>query len=145
MYEYGDEAGAEVLKAHAETAWRSGDAMLEIIKKVNSSSVGGWDARWAKKKEPEGGDILAESFEPPQRGLLQLQIGTDHAATLYGKWLFDANFTTALPLCRASLDAMVARTREGARFSHVARAMRLDSGRGRSTVRMKRVRDAGEA
>lgn len=28
----------------------------------------------------------------------------DHCVTLYGKWIFDSNFSHALPLCQESLD-----------------------------------------
>ena len=72
--------------------------------------------------------LIAPDFKPPA-GPLLLQLGVDHAITLVGSWLFDANLPHALPLSRESLDTIVAVTHHEATFSHVARALQLMPGR----------------
>ena len=52
----------------------------------------------------------------------------DHAVTLVGGWLFDANMPHALPLSRESLDTIMAVTHHEAKFTHVARAVQLIPG-----------------
>ena len=59
-----------------------------------------------------------------------------HAVATLGGLIFDAAEKRALPLSRAALDRCVGAQLHGARFSHVARAVRLLPGK---TVR-KRLR-----
>ena len=49
----------------------------------------------------------------------------NHAVTTLGGLIFDAADARALPLTRASLDRCAGFHRNGARFSHVARALHL--------------------
>ena len=64
---------------------------------------------------------------------LQL-VGSDgsgtHAVATLGGLIFDAAEARALPLSRAALDRCVGAQLNGARFSHVARAVRLVPGKG---------------
>ena len=64
---------------------------------------------------------------------LQL-VGSDgagtHAVATLGGLIFDAAEVCALPLSRAALDRCVGAQLNGARFSHVARAVRLVPGKG---------------
>ena len=63
---------------------------------------------------------------------LQL-VGSDgagtHAVATLGGLIFDAAEARALPLSRAALDCCVGAQLNGARFSHVARAVRLVPGK----------------
>ena len=73
-----------------------------------------------------GHDPLAQIIDAPIN--LQL-VGTDgagtHAVATLGGPVFDAAEARALPLSRAALDRCVGLQLNGARFSHVARAVRL--------------------
>ena len=129
---FGDDAGAKAIKAHAPDAWKADesgeipgfDALSSLLEEVNTARVAGWSARWARPAEK---DILAPGFDPPDEPLL-LQLSATHAATLCGRWLFDANFSHAKPLSRESLDEMLLRTHAEERFSKVKRAVRLSAG-----------------
>ena len=75
-------------------------------------------------------DPLALRFDEPV--LMQL-VGSDgagtHAVATLGGLVFDAAEARALPLSRATLDRCVGIHRNGAMFSHVARAVRLVPGK----------------
>ena len=62
-----------------------------------------------------------------------LRVGSDgagtHAVATLGGLVFDASEARALPLSRAALDHCVGAQLNGARFSHVARAVRLVPGK----------------
>ena len=77
-----------------------------------------------------GHDPLTSAIAEPVN--LQL-VGTDgagtHAVATLGGLIFDAAEARALPLSRASLDRCVGAHLSGARFSHVARAVRLVPGK----------------
>ena len=78
----------------------------------------------------KGHDPLATVINAPVN--LQL-VGTDgagtHAVATLGGFVFDAAEARALPLSRAALDHCVGAQLNGARFSHVARAVRLVPGK----------------
>ena len=83
----------------------------------------------------------AASRSPPmtrsRRSLLSLSnlqlVGSDgagtHSVATLGGYIFDAAETHALPLSHAALDRCVGAHLNGARFSHVARAVRLVPGK----------------
>ena len=60
-------------------------------------------------------------------------VGSDgagtHAVATLGAFIFDAAEQRALPISRAALDHCVGAQLNGARFSHVARAVRLVPGK----------------
>ena len=96
------------------------------MRDVVNDSAAGWDV------EPiHGHDPLATIFSEPVN--LQL-VGTDgagtHAVATLGGLIFDAAEARAMPLSRAALDRCVGAQLNGARFSHVARAVRLVPGKG---------------
>ena len=62
-------------------------------------------------------------FTSPQ--LVASDGARNHAVTTLGGLIFDAAEARALPLTRASLDRCAGFHRNGARFSHVARALHL--------------------
>ena len=141
VHAFGDEAGAAAIAVHAAEALRADDTLHSLLTEVNSKCVCCWQARWAKPFEKR---ILADGFVPPSQPML-LQLGTSHAVTLCGRWLFDSNFQKALPLSRASLDAVLERTCTGARFSHVSRAVVLSAGTSvKKHVGKKRRREQAE-
>ena len=71
-------------------------------------------------------------------------VGSDgagtHAVATLGGLIFDAAERRALPLSRAALDHCVGAQLNGARFSHVARAVRLVPGK---SLRKRLRRAAG--
>ena len=73
-------------------------------------------------------------------------VGTDgagtHAVATLGGFIFDAAEARAMPLSRAALDRCVGAQLNGARFSHVARAVRLVPGKG---LRKRLQREARES
>ena len=75
-------------------------------------------------------DPLTTMIDTPVN--LQL-VGSDgagtHAVATLGGLIFDAAEARALPLSRAALDCCVGAQLNGARFSHVARAVRLVPGK----------------
>ena len=89
------------------------------------TDAAGWSSR-----PIAGHDPLATIIDTP----VNLQIvGSDgagtHAVATLGKLIFDAAEPRALPLSRAALDHCVGAQLNGARFSHVARAVRLVPGK----------------
>ena len=91
------------------------------MRDVVTDSAAGWEV-----VPIHGHDPLATIFSEPVN--LQL-VGSDgagtHAVATLGSLIFDAAEARAMPLSRAALDRCV-----GARFSHVARAVRLVPGKG---------------
>jgi hypothetical protein len=67
--------------------------------------------------------LLNHSLHTPQ--LVSSDGARNHAVTTLGGLIFDAAEARALPLTRASLDRCAGFHRNGARFSHVARALHL--------------------
>ena len=104
------------------------------VRNVVNNSVGGWDVAPITSHDP-----LSPMFCEPV--LLQL-VGSDgagtHAVATLGDLIFDATEARALPLSRAALDRCVGAQLNGARFSHVARAVRLVPGKSVHT-RMRRA------
>ena len=105
-------------------AGQSNDAFGNVRDVVNDS-VAGWDVA-----PISGHDPLAMVIDTPVN--LQL-VGSDgagtHAVATLGGLIFDASEARALPLSRAALDHCVGAQLNGARFSHVARAVRLVPGK----------------
>ena len=91
------------------------------MRNVVNDSAAGWEV-----VPVTGHDPLATIFSEPIN--LQL-VGTDgagtHAVATLGGFIFDAAEARAMPLSRAALDRCVGAQLNGARFSHVARAVRL--------------------
>jgi hypothetical protein len=89
------------------------------------TDAAGWSSR-----PIAGHDPLATIIDTPVN--LQL-VGSDgagtHAVATLGGLIFDAAEPRALPLSRAALDHCVGAQLNGARFSHVARAVRLVPGK----------------
>ena len=129
MHRYGDASAATTIATCAREALASGDAFSHVRNVVNNS-VGGWDVAPITSHDP-----LSPMFCEPV--LLQL-VGSDgagtHAVATLGDLIFDATEARALPLSRAALDRCVGARLTGARFSHVARAVRLMPGK---SVRMR--------
>ena len=72
-----------------------------------------------------------------------LQLGAHHCVTLLGNWLFDHNHEHALPLSRASLNAIMRKTLIGGDFTYVARALVLRPGKSVRKHVNKRKREGG--
>jgi hypothetical protein len=89
------------------------------------TAAAGWSSRPIATHDP-----LATLIDTPVN--LQL-VGSDgagtHAVATLGGLIFDAAEARALPLSRAALDHCVGAQLNGARFSHVARAVRLVPGK----------------
>ena len=119
----------------ADRAGQSNDAFGNVRDVVNDS-VAGWDVA-----PISGHDPLAMVIDAPVN--LQL-VGSDgagtHAVATLGGLVFDASEARALPLSRAALDHCVGAQLNGARFSHVARAVRLVPGK---SLRKRLRREAG--
>ena len=96
------------------------------MRDIVTDSAAGWEVVPIK-----GHDPLASIFSEPVN--LQL-VGSDgagtHAVATLGGLIFDAAEARTLPLSRAALDHCVGARLNGARFSHVARAVRLVPGKG---------------
>ena len=109
---------------HLNVAGQSGDAFGHVTSVVRSDAAG-----WSSAPIT-GHDPLATVFPEPVN--LQL-VGSDgagtHAVATLGGLIFDAAEARALPLSRAALDRCVGAQLNGARFSHVARAVRLVPGK----------------
>ena len=124
MHEYGDACGAAAIAACARAALASDDAFAHVAMAVRTDAAGWSSAPMA------GHDPLAQIIDAPIN--LQL-VGTDgagtHAVATLGGLVFDAAEARALPLSRAALDRCVGVQFNGARFSHVARAVRLLPGK----------------
>ena len=92
---------------------------------VATLNAAGWSSR-----PIAGHDPLATIIDTPVN--LKL-VGSDgagtHAVETLGGLIFDAAEPRALPLSRAALDHCVGAQLNGARFSHVARAVRLVPGK----------------
>ena len=110
--------------AHARAALTSTDAFRHVTDAVRADAAG-WSSAPIK-----GHDPLAQTIDVPVN--LQL-VGTDgagtHAVATLGGLIFDAAEACALPLSREALDHCVGAQLNGARFSHVARAVRLVPGK----------------
>jgi hypothetical protein len=124
MHEYGDAAGAAAIAACARAALASGDAFRHVTDAVRTHAAG-WSSTPIAGHNP-----LATVVDTPVN--LQL-VGSDgagtHAVATLGGLIFDSAEACALPLSRASLDYCVGARLNGARFSHVARAVRLVPGK----------------
>ena len=108
------------------------------MRDVVTDSAAGWEV-----VPITGHDPLATIFSEPVN--LQL-VGTDgagtHAVATLGGLIFDAAEARALPLSRAALNQCVGAQLNGARFSHVARAVRLVPGK---RLRKRLRREARES
>ena len=95
------------------------------MRDVVTDSAAGWEV-----VPIHGHDPLATIFSEPVN--LQL-VGSDgagtHAVATLGGLIFDAAEARAMPLSRAALDRCVGAQLNGARFAHVARAVRLVPGK----------------
>ena len=124
MHEYGDVSGAAAVATCARAALASGDAFGHVTAAVRTDAAG-----WSSTPMA-GHDPLAQIIDTPIN--LQL-VGTDgtgtHAVATLGGLVFDGAEARALPLSRAALDRCVGEQLNGARFSHVARAVRLVPGK----------------
>ena len=135
MHVYGDAPGAAAVAACARAALASRDAFGHVTTAVRTAAAG-----WSSTPIT-GHDPLKTNIDTPVN--LQL-VGSDgagtHAVATLGGCIFDAAEARALPLSRASLDHCVGAQLNGARFSHVARAVRLVPGKSLS----KRLRSASD-
>ena len=124
VHSYGDASAAATIAACARDALSSGDAFGHVQNVTNDLAVG-WSVHPLSAHNP-----LASLLSEPVN--LQL-VGSDgagtHAVATLGPLIFDAAEARALPLSRASLDRCVGVLLNGARFSHVARAVRLVPGK----------------
>lgn len=124
MYEYGDASGAAAIASRARAALASDDAFGHVTAAVRTDAAG-----WSSAPIT-GHDPLTTITDVPIN--LQL-VGTDgagtHAVATLGGLIFDAAEKRALPLSRAALDRCVGAQLNGARFSHVARAVRVVPGK----------------
>ena len=115
---------AAALAACARAALASGDAFGYVTTAVRTDAAG-WSSMPLSSHDPLA-TILGEPVN------LQL-VGTDgagtHAVATLGGLVFDAAEVRALPLSRETLDRCVGAQLNGARFSHVARAVRLVAGK----------------
>lgn len=131
VHHYGDRAAASVLAGCAPAALKSNDA-FGWMRNVTNDLLAGWSVAPMTEHDPVTNIV-------PVPVNLQL-VGTDgagtHAVATLGDLIFDSAEACALPLSRANLDRCVGARLNGARFSHVARAVRLVPGK---SVR-KRVR-----
>ena len=131
VYHFGDETAAAVIASNAHMALKSDDAFGHVRNVVHDSAAG-WDVAAIT-----GHDPVANIIQEPVN--LQL-VGSDgagsHAIATLGDLIFDSAEACALPLSRANLDRCVGSRLNGARFLHIARAVRLVPGK---SVR-KRVR-----
>ena len=123
VHEYGDASAAAALASCARAALASGDAFGHMTDAVRTEAAG-WSSKPITAHDPLT-NILGEPVN------MQL-VGTDgagtHAVATLGGVIFDAAEARALPLSRAALDHCVGAQLNGARFSHVARAVRLVPG-----------------
>ena len=124
IHEYGDASAAAAIAGCARDALASGDAFGYVAAAVRTDAAG-WSCTPIK-----GHDPLATVLDTPVN--MQL-VGSDgagtHAVATLGGLIFDAAEARALPLSRAALDRCVGAQLNGARFSHVARAVRLVPGK----------------
>ena len=134
MHEFGDAIGAAAIAGCARAALANPDAFGHVIEAVRTDAAG-----WSSKPLT-GHDPLTHIIGTPVN--MQL-VGTDgagtHAVATLGGLIFDAAEQRALPLSRAALDHCVGAQLNGARFSHVARAVQLVPGK---SLR-KRLRGSG--
>lgn len=133
MHHYGDASGGTAIAACARAALASDDAFGHVTAAVRIDAAG-WSSEPITDHDP-----LATIIETP----VNMQIvGSDgagtHAVATLGGYIFDAAEARALPLTRAALDRCVGAQLNGARFSHVARAVRLVPGK---SLRKRRRRD----
>ena len=124
MHEYGDAVGATAIADCARVAIASSDAFGFVTEVVHTDAAG-WSSVPILNHAP-----LTSIVHTPVN--LQL-VGTDgagtHAVATLGGFIFDAAEQRALPLSRAALDHCVGAQLNGARFSHVARAVQLVPGK----------------
>lgn len=133
MHHYGDASGGTAIAACARAALASDDAFGHVTAAVRIDAAG-WSSEPITDHDP-----LATIIETP----VNMQIvGSDgagtHAVATLGGYIFDAAEARALPFTRAALDRCVGAQLNGARFSHVARAVRLVPGK---SLRKRRRRD----
>ena len=124
VHAFGDAAAGAAIASCARAALASGDAFGHVRTAVRETAAG-WSETPLARHDP-----LALRFDEPV--LMQL-VGSDgagtHAVATLGGLVFDAAEARALPLSRATLDRCVGIHRNGAMFSHVARAVRLVPGK----------------
>ena len=124
VHAFGDAAAGAAIASCARAALASGDAFGHVRTAVRETAAG-WSETPLARHDP-----LALRFDEPV--LMQL-VGSDgagtHAVVTLGGLVFDAAEARALPLSRATLDRCVGIHRNGAMFSHVARAVRLVPGK----------------
>ena len=124
MHEYGDASGAAAIAACARAARASGDAFGHVTSAVRSEAAG-WSSEPIRGHDP----LLTIINEPVHLQLVGSDGAGSHAVATLGSLIFDSAEARALPLSRASLDRCVGVHVNGARFSHVARAVRLAPGK----------------
>ena len=124
MHEYGDAVGAKAIANCARAALASSNAFGFVTEAVRTDAAGWYSAPIADH------DPLVCIIDTPVN--MQL-VGSDgagtHAVATLGGFIFDAAEQRTLPLSRAALDHCVGAQLNGARFSHVARAVRLVPGK----------------
>lgn len=127
----GDPAAAAIIAAAAAPALASRDSFA-FVRGVVQQQIRGWNPKPIHNHDP-----LATTLAEPVH--LQL-VGSDgaaaHAVATLGDLIFDSAEERALPLTRESLDRCVGKHLNGATFSKVARATRLEPGK-RAKKRMR--------
>src|SRR5688500_13665007 len=64
----------------------------------------------------------------------------DHCVTVFGKWIFDSNFTNALPLTKESLDLCCSSNDRAEKFVEVVHALSCTNYMSMVTVKLKKKR-----
>ena len=108
--------------------------ILPWLSHLQRTNLAGWSTKPIHSHDP----LAAIIAEPVNLQLVGSDGAGTHAVATLGDLIFDATEARALPLSRAALDQCVGAQLNGARFSHVARAVRLVPGKSVHT-RMRRA------
>ena len=124
VHAYGDTSAAASIAACAHAALASGDAFGHVTGAVRTDAAG-----WSSKPLTAHDPLATLIAEPVNLQLVGSDGAGTHSVATLGGFIFDAAEERALPLSRAALDRCVGLHLNGARFSHVARAVRLVPGK----------------
>ena len=124
MHEYGDKSAAAAIAACAHAALATDDAFGQVTDAVRTDAAG-----WSSKPLTAHDPLATLIAEPVNLQLVGSDGAGTHSVATLGGYIFDAAETHALPLSHAALDRCVGAHLNGARFSHVARAVRLVPGK----------------
>ena len=124
MHEFGDKSAAAAIAACAHAALATDDAFGQVTDAVRTDAAG-----WSSKPLTSHDPLATLIAEPVNLQLVGSDGAGTHSVATLGGYIFDAAETHALPLSHAALDRCVGAHLNGARFSHVARAVRLVPGK----------------